>query len=139
MSETAIYLTIIGIIGLIFCGAISSYIAEAKGLRGGVWFLIGFFIGIFGVLIVAVVSKNEEELVRRQVTEGKLRKCPACAEFVQYDAKKCRYCNEIFEHILTISSPQNSKSKSKKRLIITMVVCFAILLLTILQATFYIF
>ena len=70
------------IVGLI-CGIISGAIAWAKHRSFIAWFLAGFFFSLLGILISAIMSRNE-------------KKCPKCGEFSPYGTAKCEYCEYEF-------------------------------------------
>lgn len=60
-------------------------------------FLVPSWIGmnVFMVIDMLILSsKNKKKLVAENT-----KKCPACAELVQKDAKVCRFCGTTFEAV----------------------------------------
>lgn len=74
---------IYAIIWLALCVGVAVY-AEKKGRSGvGVFFLSLFLSPLVG-------------LIGATLTTTSRKKCPECAEFVQPDAKTCRFCQHKF-------------------------------------------
>lgn len=53
----------------ILCAITSAVIAHNKGRNGGLWFFIGLVMGIFAVIIVACISR-EDNANKRPPNEG---------------------------------------------------------------------
>jgi hypothetical protein len=80
------------IVWLALCAAVGFY-AEGKGRSGvGIFFLSLILSPLVG-LVAAVAMRPDEKKVA--AAQGKKR-CPKCAEFVQPDAKICRFCRHEF-------------------------------------------
>lgn len=66
-------------------GLIAAVIAHGKGRSKVGWFFIGAFFAP-AVLVLLFLSPVRE-------IPGKVRQCPACREFIKWDAKVCKHCH----------------------------------------------
>lgn len=80
----------------LFCALLGAMICEGKGRSAALGLFLGLLFGPIGVIICALLGKDESELAQRALKEGKMKECPACAELVKRDANVCRYCGHDF-------------------------------------------
>jgi hypothetical protein len=79
---------LIFVVWLCLCG-VAAYIARGKGRSAvGSFFLSVILSPFVGIIVAAVMDPN-------LAGQGK-KKCPNCAEFVQPEAKTCRFCQHRF-------------------------------------------
>lgn len=74
------------------CGIIAAIIGTNKGRSGCGWFLVGVLLGPLGIILALVVAKDTEEVEKRNIQSGEMKKCPFCAELVRKEAVVCKHC-----------------------------------------------
>lgn len=72
--------------------AITTIVANTKGLSLGKWAAIGFILGPIGVIWVLVTAKDASALEAQSLSTGKFKKCPLCAEVIKKEATVCKHC-----------------------------------------------
>lgn len=68
------------------CGVICGFLAQSKHRSITGWVILGIIFGVFAVIVLLILPNANP------ATSGNLRKCPFCAEFVQWEAIVCRHC-----------------------------------------------
>lgn len=112
---------VFGVATGIFCGVIASNIAKEKGRNLTEGFLLGFFLSYMGLLIVALLPKNEETIENKKIFSGTGKMCPYCAEVIREEAIICRFCgkdvsNALPEEIICPSCGELLTLESKERI-----------------------
>jgi hypothetical protein len=95
MNESG--LCIWGLIWVFVWGGVGYFIAKGKGNNPWTAAVLCIFLGVIGVLIVAIQSKNEKALLQGQLSKGEKVLCKFCAEPINPAAKVCPHCQkELF-------------------------------------------
>jgi uncharacterized protein YhfF len=97
--------------GLFISNIVFGFIAAAmmkdKGRPAFGGFIVGFIFNILGIVIIACVSKDENALIKNDVTKGLLKICPYCRKPINSLAIVCPYCR----------NSQSNTNETKKVLI----------------------
>jgi hypothetical protein len=79
------------IVVAVLLGLIPASIAKNKGYEFATWWLYGALLFIVALPHALLMKPNQSGVETRQREEG-MKKCPACAEMIRAEARKCRYC-----------------------------------------------
>lgn len=72
---------------------VAGVVAENKGRSGvGFFFLSMVLSPLIGIIGAAVARPDQDTIERRQLSSGRYRRCPQCAELVRAEAQRCRFC-----------------------------------------------
>ncbi len=82
------------------CGFICSVIAGSKGRSAGGFFLMGLLLGPLGVIVAAVLPRNENQIEKENLESGTMKKCPMCAELIKSEAIKCKHCQSDIKMVV---------------------------------------
>ena len=82
------YLFVYLIAGVI-CGIVCESISKSRGMEGG--FLWGFFLGVIGIIVVAV--RPNEGPTPSTITSSHVLYCKKCNMVYNYDKSSCVSCN----------------------------------------------
>ena len=63
----------VGGVGMLVCGIVTALIADARGRSAVPWFLIGFLLHIFGILLVVLLPSVEGEDRTNDAIHGRTR------------------------------------------------------------------
>jgi hypothetical protein len=58
----------------------------------GLLFLLPIWLGLNIIMAIDMVILNDKR--KKAIAAATLRKCPACAEMIQREAKICRFCHQ---------------------------------------------
>lgn len=82
-----IFIVIVGLIG-----AVCANIHGSRGHSAVGGFMRGLDLVLIGLIAVLCIPKSQEQLERRQLAGGKVKKCPAYLALVPREAAKCSHC-----------------------------------------------
>ena len=88
---------LITLIYSVICAIAGSRIAEGKGRNTNEGSLLGFFLGIVGLIIEIGLPKIESQIEKQKLDSEQYKRCTQCAELVKKDAKICKFCGYKFK------------------------------------------
>ena len=77
---------------LALLGLIPAAIAQSKSRSFVRWWLYGAALFIVALPHSLIISKDTQEIERKQLASGGSKVCPFCAEVIKAEAKVCRFC-----------------------------------------------
>jgi uncharacterized membrane protein YeaQ/YmgE (transglycosylase-associated protein family) len=83
---------IVGLIVSVICGAASASIMKSKGRSSGAGWALGLLLGIIGLIISAVLPKDEAGTKIQMLESGMYMECPYCRSIIDRKAIICPQC-----------------------------------------------
>ncbi len=84
------WLFVVAVVGALALGCVGFWIGARKDMAGA-GFLLGFFLGPVGLVVIAVMPPRQDQHDRAARRQG-MRRCPHCCEFIRAEAGVCRFC-----------------------------------------------
>lgn len=87
---------LIFIVWVLLCILIATW-SSRWGYSGAAGFWGSFFCTpLLATLVLLIMGPDKKEIEKRRQVNEDLKKCPACAELIKKEAKKCRFCGQEF-------------------------------------------
>lgn len=86
----------------LICAVVAAVVAHSRGRNGAGWFFIGCVLGIFAVILVALLPSLKEApvIVGGEVATAKTHvRCPWCKGVVRNDAVICMHCRKELKSV----------------------------------------
>ena len=83
--------------------ALVAFWASSKGRSFWGFLILSVFLSpLIGAIVLMLAGENRPALEAQALSDGTMRKCPACAESIRAEATKCRYCSSAVEPVTSI-------------------------------------
>lgn len=92
MEIMIILLCFVGPVIGVISGAIASTITKGKGRSSGEGWALGLLLGFLGLIIAAVLPRDEQGYQRQQLGSGLYKQCRHCRQIIPRPAQICSYC-----------------------------------------------
>ena len=101
-----IYIWVFALAASVLLGYWAGRVGARNGRSFGLCFMIGFLLGLIGVLIVYVIGPAQDARMdpNRTPVEGghtseqgerRLKVCPHCEKIIPYGTMRCQYCGAV--------------------------------------------
>jgi hypothetical protein len=90
------WIVLLLIIVWVVCGVFTAIVASSKGRGTWGWFFAGFLFGPIALFAVGFMPAA--------IAGAMQRKCPACAELILREAKRCKHCGAEVEPLPELPS-----------------------------------
>lgn len=88
MIDFFLWLALIWMITALACVGI----ADDKGRSSFAWGCLGMLLGPLALILLLLFQTDSKALERRDIEEGRMKRCPRCREWIKRKANLCRYC-----------------------------------------------
>ena len=61
----------------VFFGVVTAIVARARGRSSIIWGIVGLFLPVIGLIIVALLPADPSSVVENAIGDGKLKRCQA--------------------------------------------------------------
>lgn len=73
----------------VLCGIATGIIAQSRGRDAWNWLLMGLLLGPLGIASALVTPHDKTALEEGAPRDGRLRRCPYCAELIRQEGINC--------------------------------------------------